>query len=76
MSKVINSNQLYEKFDLLSTLQKETVYKFIEFLISKNTIESEKKKSILLKTSVWSQEDIKYIEDAQKDLSRWTINTF
>lgn len=76
MLKVISSSQLYEKFDLLNTLQKETVYKFIEFLISKNTIESEKKKCILLKTSVWSQEDIKYIEDAQKDISRWTINTF
>jgi hypothetical protein len=25
------------------------------------------KKNILLKTSVWSEEDIKYIEDAQKE---------
>jgi hypothetical protein len=73
MSNLINSNQLHEKFNLLNSLQKETIYYFIEYLLSKKSIELMEKKNILLKTSVWSEEDIKYIEDAQKEMNKWKI---
>ena len=62
---MITQQQLYKKFELLDPLQRETVSEFIDFLLSKHRISQLDKKTLLLRTSVWSEESIKQIEEVQ-----------
>ena len=75
MSNVISINQFNEKFYLLDHQQRETVFLFINFLLSKKTIKKSNNKQVLLKTSVWNEHDIQSIEQVQKDIRKWTIKT-
>lgn len=88
MQEMIQTRTITEKLNLLPTLQKQTVYEFIDFLLSKNGINnaegstrvrdnsSQDKKSLLLNVSVWNEEDIEAIEEAQKDINRWNLTAF
>ena len=73
---MITSQQLYEKFELLDSHQRETVYEFIDFLLNKQRIKHSEKKALLLRTSVWSEGSVKQIENVQKDINSWKLPTF
>ncbi|KPA17024.1 hypothetical protein MHK_002760, partial [Candidatus Magnetomorum sp. HK-1] len=60
---------------LLDHQQRETVFLFINFLLSKKTVNKSNNKHVLLNTSVWNENDIQSIEQVQKDMSKWTIKT-
>ena len=72
---MITSEKIYEKCGLLDPLQRETVSEFIDFLLSKHPVCRHDKKSLLLQTSVWNNEDIQAIEEAQKDINAWRLPT-
>ncbi len=65
MQNVISDQQLFEQVARLDPMQKQTVYAFIEFLLSKHPVQPKSKKKQLLKTSIWSDEDIAMIEGLQ-----------
>lgn len=75
MTNVVSINQFNEKLYLLDHQQRETVFLFINFLLSKKTINKSNNKHVLLNTSVWSENDIQSIEQVQKDMRKWTIKT-
>ena len=75
MTNVVSINQFNEKFYLLDHQQRKTVFLFINFLLSKKTINKSNNKQVLLNTSVWNEHDIQSIEQAQKDMSKWEIKT-
>lgn len=65
------SQQVYHKLELLDPFQRETVSEFIDFLLSKQPVVSSDKKTILLGTSVWSEEHLQQVEEIQKDINTW-----
>jgi hypothetical protein len=60
---MITSEEISEKCEQLDPLQRETVSEFIDFLLSKHPSPRCDKKALLLRTSVWSDEDIQSIEE-------------
>jgi len=75
MTNVVSINQLNEKLYLLDHQQRETVFLFINFLLSKKIINKSSNKQVLLNTSIWNEHDIQSIEQVQKDMSKWRIKT-
>jgi hypothetical protein len=76
MPSMITTQQVSEKFELLDPPQKQTVYEFILFLLSKprgHTISEDKQ--ILLHTTVWTERDIQRIHEVQQDMTTWHIPT-
>jgi site-specific recombinase XerD len=63
------------KYNLLDAASKKEVNDFVDFLLNKKkkkteSISSYKKK--ILKVSLWTDEDIAKIEEAQKHMNNWT----
>lgn len=75
MQNIISDQQLLEKVTLLDQMQKQTVYEFIEFLLSRQPNQPKSKKKQLLKTSIWSEKEIAVIEEARRDLNTWKLPT-
>ena len=75
MTNVVSISQLNEKLYLLDHQQRETVFLFINFLLSKKSINKSSNKQVLLNTSVWNENDIQSIEQVQKEMNKWTIKT-
>ncbi len=73
---MITSQQVSEKFELLDPLQRETVSQFIDFLLYQNHLANTDKKALLLRTSIWTEEDVHAIEEVQKDINAWKLPTF
>lgn len=73
---MISNQQLFEKFVLLDSTQRQAVYEFINTLLSKQPIKKEPSADFLLQTSVWNDDDIQLIEDAQKAVNSWTPATW
>ncbi|GAK60821.1 hypothetical protein U27_00719 [Candidatus Vecturithrix granuli] len=63
---MLTQQQLYRKVELLDLRQRETVSEFIDFLLSKRALPVPDSKTLLLRTSMWNEENIKRIEDVQK----------
>ena len=61
---------------MLNYQQRETVFLFMKFLLESNATTQKNKKQVLLKTSIWDENDIEPIENARKDMTKWTIGTF
>ena len=70
---MITSETISEKCELLDPSQRETVFEFIDFLLHKHQRSCSDKRDLLLQTSVWSEEDIRPIEEVQKDINRWQL---
>ena len=75
MANVVSINQFNEKLYLLDHQQRETVFLFINLLLSKKSINKSSNKQVLLNTSVWNEHDIQSIEQVQKEMNKWTIKT-
>jgi hypothetical protein len=65
MQQIISKEQLWEKIDRLNPSLQQTVVSFIDSLLKTQTTVNKRDRSSLLKVSVWSEEDIQRIEEAQ-----------
>lgn len=63
------------KFNLLDKDSRKEILDFLDFLLTKRTKAPKKKKSDyknkILRVSVWSDADIKVINDNQKKFNQW-----
>ncbi len=76
MQSVVTAQQLTEKIELLDPPQRETVYRFISSILSNlDGRDAAAKRQLLLETSVWSEEDVRQIQEAQEDVNAWRIPT-
>lgn len=76
MPQMMTHHQLSEKLERLSLFQRASVEEFIEFLLNKQAHADEQKKSVLLRVSVWNDEDIQRIEHVQREINAWQLPTF
>ena len=76
MPQMITEHQLSKKLERLSPFQRASVEEFIEFLLSKQVHADEPEKSLLLHVSVWNDDDIRRIEQAQREINAWQLPTF
>ena len=74
----ITFDQLAKKFELLPEQAKKEAYDFIEFLAQKKKHRKKKtdKKKLLLGMSVWSDEDIKALDNVRDHMNKWKPETF
>ncbi len=76
MQDIITAQQLTETFELLEPPQKQTVYEFMTFLLSRHRVHPiQESKQLLLQTSVWSEHEIQRIYDVQEEMNTWRIPT-
>jgi len=75
MPTALLEQQLMEKIGQLSPLQKQTVYDFVDFLLSK-PLPTAMQKSALATISVWDESAIQTIVAAQQEINEWTLPTF
>lgn len=75
MQDIISNHNMTEKMKLLTPSQKQTIYDFIDFMLSQ-THTKKKEKESLLNVSVWNDRDIEGIEEAQKELNVWSLTAF
>jgi hypothetical protein len=76
MQQIISKEQLWEKINLLNPFLQQTVVMFIDSLLKTQTIVNKRDKSRLLNISVWSEEDIQQIEEAQNRMNAWQLPVF
>lgn len=73
----VTSDTILQKFNILPENAKKEVADFIDFLIQKKKpVKKKLNKKKLLEVSCWSNEDIKAIEDAGKEINKWQPETF
>ena len=69
----MTTSQLHEKYKHLTSIQQQEVDDFIEFLLTRQTMQKTlNKKQILLNISVWGEMDTQNIEQVRKDMT-WQI---
>jgi hypothetical protein len=73
----VSSETVMQKFEVLPEAAKKEVVDFIDFLLQKKTSRKKKlDKKKLLEISKWTEEDIKAIEEAGKEINKWQLETF
>ena len=66
--------QIVKKLELLPPPQRETVFELINRLLNQSEArESAEKKGLLLQASVWSEDDVRNVREAQETVNRWRI---
>ncbi len=66
--------QIAEKLELLPPPQRATVFELVNRLLNQNQArESAEKKGLLLQASVWSENDVRNVREAQEAVNRWRI---
>ena len=66
--------QIAEKLELLPLPLRETVFELINRLLNQSEARgSADKKGLLLQTSVWSEDDVRNVREAQEAVNRWRI---
>jgi len=76
MQKFISKEQLWEKVNRLHPFLQQTVVMFIDSLLKTQTLVNKRDKSRLLNLSVWREEDIQQIEEAQNRINAWQLPVF
>lgn len=76
MQQVITKEQLWEKLDLLNPRQQQNVLAFIDSLLNAQRTVDKQDKQQLLTLSVWTEEDILPILEAQERMNAWQIPSF
>lgn len=69
MQATLLDQLISQKLLWLTQQQKQTIYDFINFLLSTRPALPKPQKSDLLKISVWSDEDVQKIEEVQKQIN-------
>ena len=75
MSTAMVEEQIVEKISLLDPSQKKTVYDFVNFLLSQQT-QTGQDTSALLNVSVWEEEAIEAVEEAQRAINLWQPESY
>ena len=75
MSTAMVEEQIFEKISLLDPIQKKTVYDFVNFLLSQQT-QTGQDTSALLNVSVWEEEAIEAVEEAQRAINLWQPESY
>ena len=65
MQQAISKDQLWTKLEQLNPFQQQTVMALIDSLLSTQTVIQQRDKASLLNLSVWTEEDLQLIEEAQ-----------
>ena len=76
MQQIISKEQLWAKLNLLNPFQQQTVVAFIDTLLKTQTAVDKRDKSRLLTLSVWTEQDLQPIEEAQARLNAWQLPAF
>jgi hypothetical protein len=73
----VTSETVMQKFEVLPESAKKEVADFIDRLLQKRPSRKKKlDKKKLLEISQWTEEDIKAIEEAGKEINKWQLETF
>jgi hypothetical protein len=73
----ITLDTVKQKFEVLPESAKKEVSDFIDYLLQKRPSRKKKlDKKKLLEISQWTNEDIKAIEEAGKEINKWQLETF
>lgn len=73
MQQTISREHLWNKLDLLDPLQQEAVVALIDSLLEAQPVAGKRDKRRLLALSVWTEQDIQQIEDAQDWINEWQL---
>jgi len=76
MQQSISKEQLWAKLDLLNAFQQQTVVAYIDSLLKTQTAVDKSDKSRLLTLSVWTEQDLQPIEEAQARINAWQLPVF
>ena len=76
MQQSISKEQLWAKLDLLNAFQQQTVVAYIDSLLKTQTAVDKRDKSRLLTLSVWTEQDLQPIEEAQARINAWQLPVF
>lgn len=76
MQNLIPGEQLWEKLNLLSGWQQQLALRLINSLLDTQPVVGRRDKRKLLSLSVWSDEDIQRIEEAQGKVNEWRLPQF
>lgn len=76
MQQAISKEQLWEKLNLLDPFQQQAVLNLINSLAEAQSAAAKRDKRRLLALSVWSDEDIQRVEEAQDRINAWQLPTF
>lgn len=76
MQQSITRDKWAELFDLLSPFQKKIVMTFIDSLLRARDQTTKRDKRELLNISVWDQDALQEVADAQHRINQWQIPTF
>ena len=73
----VTAETVMQKFEVLPESAKKEVADFIDRLLKKRPSRKKKlDKKKLLEISQWTEEDIKAIEEAGKEINKWQLETF
>jgi hypothetical protein len=76
MQQIISKKQLWEKLGQLNPLLQQTVIVFIDSLLETQTTVDQRDKRRLLALSVWNDEDVQRIEEAQDRVNAWQLPAY
>jgi len=76
MQSVIAREQLWEKLNLLNNWQQKMVFGLIDSLLEVQSTVDKRDKKRLLSLSVWAEQDIERIEEAQGKVNEWQLPQF
>ena len=76
MQQAISKEQLWEKLNLLDPFQQQTVLGLINSWLEAQPAAANRDKRRLLALSVWTDEDVQRIEEAQERINAWQPPTF
>lgn len=73
MQQLVTPKQIWKQFGQLSPSQQKEVAIFIESLLTSEPPKVKRDRRPLLQLSVWSEDDIARIEEAQDRINAWNI---
>ena len=76
MQNAIVREQLWEKLNLLNSWQQQMVFGLIDSLLDAQPTTGKRDKKRLLSLSVWTEQEIERIEEAQGAINEWRLPQF
>lgn len=76
MPVALFEQQIIYKISKLTPIEKQTVYEFVDFLLNKQARQPTVRKAALLDISVWDEQAIEAIEEAQEQINAWNPPVF
>lgn len=76
MQQVISKKQFLEKIGQLNPFLQQTVMVFIDSLLETQTTVGQRDKHRLLDLSLWTEEDVCRVEEAQDRINAWQLPAY